>query len=141
MALNPTNTQQIIVESPESAALSPLDQSYAAGSELVGYVVAKCNIWEDVRNRGYQRLWGEYWRLWRGMCAEMDRNRMSERSKIVAPALAQAIDATVAEIEEAIFSREDWFDVTAQNIKDELLELITRDQLIDDLDKVNVRDQ
>jgi len=75
------------------------------------------------------------------MWAEMDRNRMSERSKIVAPALAQAIDATVAEIEEAIFSREDWFDVTAQNIKDELLELITRDQLIDDLDKVNVRDQ
>lgn len=140
MALNPTNSQQIIVESPESSALSPISQNYAVGSELVGYVVSKVNIWEDVRNRGYQRLWGEYWRLWRGHWVEMDRNRQSERSKVVAPALAQAIDATVAEIEEALFSRDEWFDVASGKV-DEIMQLIVRDQLIEDLDKVNVRDQ
>lgn len=141
MALNQTNQQSIIVETPEALAA---DRKYHAGNdpghELVGYVTSKVNVWEDVRNRGYQKLWGEYWRLWRGKWVEMDRNRQSERSKIITPALAQAIDSTVAEIEEAIFSREEWFDVAGQ-AADELTQLLIRDQLIEDLDRVNIRDQ
>src|SRR5277367_5066139 len=127
MALNPTNTTSILVETPESIAH---DKKYIygddPGTELVGYVTQKVTVWEDVRNRGYQKLWGEYWRLWRGKWVEMDRNRQSERSKIVTPALAQAIDSTVAEIEEALFSRDDWFDV-AGKAADELTQLLIRD--------------
>jgi len=138
----PTRGQSILVETPESidAQKSRLEQP--AGAMLVGWITTKVNIWEDVRNRGYQRLWGEYWRMWRGKWNEADMNRLSERSKLVAPALAQAIEQTVSEIEEAIFSRKEWFDVGEKDkLADELLSLLMRDQLIDDLEKVNAKDQ
>lgn len=138
----PTRGQSIIVETPESAAAEAskyrlLDQQPA--QELVGWIVGKVNVWEDVRNRGYQRLWGEYWRMWRGKWNEVDMNRLSERSRLVAPALSQAIEMTVSELEEAIFSKEEWFDV-ADDLVDKIA-IQLRDQLIDDLDKVNARDQ
>lgn len=141
-AITPTRSQSIIVETPESAAAEAAKTGKYFGSaaqELVGWVVSKVNIWEDVRNRGYQRLWGEYWRMWRGKWNEVDMNRLSERSRLVAPALSQAIEMTVSEIEEAIFSKEEWFDV-ANDIVDKIA-IKLRDQLIEDLDKVNARDQ
>lgn len=138
----PTRGQSIIVETPESAAEEAAKYGthlLAPAQELVGWIVGKVNIWEDVRNRGYQRLWGEYWRMWRGKWNEVDMNRLSERSRLVAPALSQAIEMTVSEIEEAIFSKEEWFDV-ADDIVDQIADKL-RDQLLDDLDKVNARDQ
>jgi hypothetical protein len=138
----PTRGQSIIVETPESAAEEAAKygtRQMQPAQELVGWIVGKVNVWEDVRNRGYQRLWGEYWRMWRGKWNEVDMNRLSERSRLVAPALSQAIEMTVSELEEAIFSKEEWFDV-ADDIVDKLA-IQLRDQLIDDLDKVNARDQ
>jgi hypothetical protein len=141
-AITPTRSQSIIVETPESAAAEAAKTGRYFGDasqELVGWIVSKVNIWEDVRNRGYQRLWGEYWRMWRGKWNEVDMNRLSERSRLVAPALSQAIEMTVSEIEEAIFSKQEWFDV-ADDIVDKIANKL-RDQLIEDLDKVNARDQ
>lgn len=138
----PTRGQSIIVETPESAAEEAAKYGRLQinpAQELVGWIVGKVNVWEDVRNRGYQRLWGEYWRMWRGKWNEVDMNRLSERSRLVAPALSQAIEMTVSELEEAIFSKEEWFDV-ANDIVDKVA-IQLRDQLIDDLDKVNARDQ
>jgi hypothetical protein len=114
-----------------------------SASGLAGWITSKITVWEDARNRGYQRLWGEYWRMWRGQWNEQDKNRLSERSRLVAPALAQAIEMTVSEIEEAIFSHEEWFDIetTASNTADQLTQLLMRDQLLDDLDVVNAADQ
>jgi len=138
----PTRGQSILVETPESLSAQKSRMEPAAGAMLVGWITTKVNIWEDVRNRGYQRLWGEYWRMWRGKWNEADMNRLSERSKLVAPALAQSIEQTVSEIEEAIFSRKEWFDVGEKDkLADELMTLLLRDQLIDDLDKVNAKDQ
>src|SRR5450631_3432898 len=142
MSITPTQSNSIIVETPESyaqdaAKLGSLLVSPA--QQLVGWISGKVNVWEDVRNRGYQRLWGEYWRMWRGKWNEVDMNRLSERSRLVAPALSQAIEMTVSELEEAIFSKEEWFDV-ADDIVDKLA-IQLRDLLIDDLDKVNARDQ
>lgn len=141
MAFMPTRGQQIIVETAESLQ-SDKDkmQGYNAGAALCGWVWTKVNIWEDVRNRGYQQLWGEYWRMWRGKWSVQEINRLSERSKLIAPALAQAIEQTVSEIEEAIFSKEEWFDVAVDNAKD-IAQLASRDQLLTDLDKVNAADQ
>lgn len=141
-AITPTRSQSIIVETPESAAAEAAKNGKYFGDaaqELVSWIVSKVNIWEDVRNRGYQRLWGEYWRMWRGKWNEVDMNRLSERSRLVAPALSQAIEMTVSEIEEAIFSKEQWFEV-ADDLVDKIANKL-RDQLIDDLDKVNARDQ
>lgn len=138
----PTRGQSIIVETPESAAAEAA--KYGAleinpAQELVGWITGKVSVWEDVRNRGYQRLWGEYWRMWRGKWNEVDMNRLSERSRLVAPALSQAIEMTVSELEEAIFSKQEWFDV-ADDLVDKIA-IQLRDQLIEDLDKVNARDQ
>ena len=142
MSVMPTRGQSIIVETAESLDADRRKLTQPASSQLCGWISSKVNIWEDVRNRGYQRLWGEYWRMWRGKWNEADMNRLSERSKLVAPALAQSIEQTVSEIEEAIFSRKEWFDVgDKQKLADQLQALILRDQLIDDLDVTNVKDQ
>jgi hypothetical protein len=53
----------------------------------------------------------EYYRLWRGIYAEQDKTRQSERSKIIAPALQQAVESAVAEIETASFSQGFMFDI------------------------------
>ena len=135
-------SQSIIVETPESAAAEASRYGAAQqnpAQELVGWIVGKVTTWEDVRNRGYQRLWGEYWRMWRGKWNEVDMNRLSERSRLVAPALSQAIEMTVSELEEAIFSKEEWFDV-ADDLTDQIA-IKLRDELLLDLDKVNARDQ
>src|ERR1700761_5588388 len=137
----PTRGQSIIVETPESlqAERAKYSPQVDAAQELCGWIYNKVNTWEDVRNRGYLRLWGEYWRMWRGKWAQEDMNRLSERSRLVAPALAQAIEMTVSEIEEAIFSKEEWIDV-ANDLTDKLANQIA-EQLRDDLDLVNARDQ
>lgn len=142
MALMPTRGQSIIVETQESlqADQDKINKDYNAGASLCGWVWTKVNVWEDVRNRGYQQLWGEYWRMWRGKWSVQEINRLSERSKLIAPALAQAIEQTVSEIEEAVFSRAEWFDVAVESAKD-LAQLASRDQLLNDLDKVNAADQ
>lgn len=143
MSVMPTRGQSILVETAESLAADRSKTIQVSDAAMLcGWISTKVNIWEDVRNRGYQRLWGEYWRMWRGKWNEADMNRLSERSKLVAPALAQSIEQTVSEIEEAIFSRKEWFDVgDKQKIADQLQALILRDQLIDDLDRTNVKDQ
>jgi hypothetical protein len=142
MSVMPTSGQSILVETAESLAADQARKEVSPSGALVGWIGQKVNVWEDVRNRGYQRLWGEYWRMWRGKWNEADQNRLSERSKLVSPALSQAIEQTVSEIEEAVFSRPDWFDVgKKQKIADELMALLLRDQLIEDMDKVNAKDQ
>lgn len=108
----------------------------------MSWIVDKVDGWEQVRDRGYALRWGEYWRMWRGYIAEEDRNRQSERSKIVTPALAQAIEQTVAELDEAIFSRENWFDLADDMAdKNKADASVTRDQLLEDLEIVNAKDQ
>ena len=42
----------------------------------------------------------------------LDRERRSERSRIISPALQQAVESNVAELEEATFGRGKWFDVS-----------------------------
>lgn len=142
MSVMPTRGQSILVETAESLSKDSKYNKSNPGAELAGWIQTRVNIWEDVRNRGYQRLWGEYWRMWRGKWNEADKNRLSERSQLVAPALAQAIEQTVSEVEEAIFSKEDWFDVgQKQQLQDQVKSLLIRDQLLEDLDKVNAADQ
>lgn len=75
---------------------------------LVDWVMARVNPWRDSRDQAFQQLWGEYYRLWRGRHTEADKSRKTERSKLVGPALAQALEMTVAEMEEATFGRDAW---------------------------------
>lgn len=78
---------------------------------LVEWVVDKCDEWENHYTSNYRSIHEEYYRLWRGQWAKGDSLRDSERSKIITPALQQAVESSVAEVEEATFGRGDWFDI------------------------------
>ena len=85
---------------------------------LEGWVGQKCLTWRDHFEENYSQRFDEYYRLWRGQWSAEDRTRESERSKIIAPALQQAVESSVAELEEATFGRGKWFDLK-DNIKDQ----------------------
>ena len=74
-------------------------------SSIVSWVMTRVDRWENHRENNFDDKWAEYYRMWRGIFADEDSTRNSERSKIVAPALSQAIEATVAELEGASFSK------------------------------------
>ena len=78
---------------------------------LEGWVGAKTDAWRNHFSANYQEKFDEYYRLWRGQWDNGDSTRKSERSKIVAPALQQAVESNVAEIEEATFGRGNFFDL------------------------------
>ena len=79
--------------------------------EIVSFVKEHCDKWRDHRDVNYTDDWDEYERLFRGIWAAEDKMRESERSRLVTPALQQAIEAKQAEISEAVFGRGEFFDV------------------------------
>ena len=80
--------------------------------ELVNFIVDHCNRWRDHRDVNYLDKWEEYERLWRGIWDGADKTRESERSRLITPALQQAIEGKQAEISEAVFGRGEFFDIT-----------------------------
>jgi hypothetical protein len=100
----------------------------------------KCESWRNHFENNYENKFDEYYRLWRGIFSAEDRTRDSERSQIISPALQQAVESSVAEIEEATFGRGRFFD-----IKDDLRDgepqdvVYLREQLFHDFQKTKVR--
>lgn len=137
--MTPTQGNSILVDTPESVG-EQREDIVPGGWALSAWLVGKANNWEAVRNRQNSR-WSEYWRMWRGQWSSSDRNRMSERSRLMAPALANAIEQSVAEVEEGVFSREAWFDI-ADDIADEekVDAYMARDQLLEDFELANTQD-
>lgn len=78
---------------------------------LIQFVISHTDQWRDHRDTNYLTQWQEFERLWLGKWQHSDKNRDSERSQIITPAIRQAIDSRQAEIEEAIFGRKDFFDI------------------------------
>tara|TARA_R110000851_G_scaffold86254_1_gene187305 strand:+ start:2028 stop:4028 length:2001 start_codon:yes stop_codon:yes gene_type:complete len=110
-----------------------------SGSSLVSWVMTRVTDWEDHRKQNFDAKWDEYYRLWRGIWAKEDASRDSERSKIITPALSQAIESTVAELEEATFGSGKWFDVSDDfEDKDSADIQMWRDQLAEDFTKEDV---
>jgi hypothetical protein len=79
--------------------------------DVTDWVMTKCDQWRDHYESNYAERHEEYYRLWRGIWASEDSMRQSERSKIISPALQQAVESSVAEVEEATFGRGKWFDI------------------------------
>ena len=84
------------------------EKDYRALSQ---WLSGRLENWRNHRDNNYLKQWDEYYRLWRGMWTSEDQNRRSEKSKIITPALQQAVEASVAELEEATFGRGKWFDI------------------------------
>ena len=79
--------------------------------ELAAWVMGKCNAWRDHYEANYAEKHEEYMRLYRNQWSAEDMERKTERSKLIAPALAQAVESNVAEIEESTFGRGKIFDI------------------------------
>lgn len=107
---------------------------------LTDFILDRANEWRDFYESNYQYEHEEHYRLWRGIWAEQDKTRQSERSKMIAPALQQAVESNVAELEEATFGRGKWFDVTDDNGDKEKQDVMyLRSALQYDFDKQKIR--
>jgi len=98
------------------------DHNFENDSSLEDWVMQKCNQWRDHYESNYQEKFDEYYRLWRGIWDPSDVMRVSERSRLISPALQQAVESAVAEVEEATFGRGKWFD-----IKDDMMDTNNQD--------------
>ena len=107
---------------------------------LEDWVINKCENWRDHYESNYEARFEEYYRLWRGQWDPADSERRSERSRIISPALQQAVESNVAELEEATFGRGKWFDVS-DNLGDTQKQdvLFLRNKLTEDFEDCMVR--
>src|SRR5210317_1251294 len=107
---------------------------------LEDWVMNNCNKWRDHFEANYSGKFDEYYRLWRGIWASEDKTRESERSRIISPALQQAVESSVAELEEATFGRGKWFDIADdRNDPDASDIMYLRNQLHEDFGKTKIR--
>ena len=115
-------------------------ENFAQEQHLEDWVIQKCDGWRDHYEANYSEKFEEYYRLWRGQWSAEDRTRTTERSQIISPALQQAVESSVAELEEATFGRGKFFD-----IKDDVMDqnpedvAMLRQHLDEDFKKNKVR--
>ena len=107
---------------------------------LEDWVMTKVVDWGDYYETNYAQKHEEYYRLWRGIWNASDKTRQAERSQIIAPALQQAVESNVAEIEEATFGRGTYFDIK-DNMGDSETEdiMFLRKKLHEDFDTAKIR--
>jgi len=102
--------------------------------------MTKCENWRDHYESNYEEKFEEYYRLWRGQWDPADSERASERSRIISPALQQAVESNVAELEEATFGRGKWFDITDDvNDQDKQDIAYLRKKLSEDFEACKIR--
>ena len=118
------------------------DQTYdSKESQITNWVLDRCIEWRDQRDENYLEDWKAYERLWRGIWAGEDSTRDSERSKMITPALQQAIESQSAEIEEAVFGRgEKFFDIIDDGKDQDRTDIeAVKNQMYEDFKKNRVR--
>ena len=107
---------------------------------LEDWVMTKCENWRDNYESNYEAKFEEYYRLWGGQWDPADSERASERSRIISPALQQAVESNVAELEEATFGRGKWFDISDDvNDQDNQDIQYLRKKLTEDFENTKVR--
>ena len=107
---------------------------------LEEWVMTKCEDWRDNYQSNYEEKFDEYYRLWRGIWAAEDQQKLSERSRIISPALQQAVESNVAEMEEATFGRGKFFDIQDNyGDKDSQDVQYLRNKLTEDFENTKVR--
>lgn len=113
-------------------------EEFVMAGDLQEWVMAHVDDWRDHYSSKYQDKHEEYYRIWRGIYSEDDKVRQSERSKIIPPALQQAVESSVSELEEATFGRGKWFDLEDDD-PDNMDTMGIREQLHVDFKAARVR--
>lgn len=108
--------------------------------QLASWIMERVDYWEEWRNTNYLQKWDEYYRIWRTEWSDMDRERMVERSRIMPTDLSEALGKVHAEMVDAFFGREVWFDVD-DNVGDDQSEDVRQmaTRLRDDADRWGVK--
>ena len=108
--------------------------------KLAGFVTHHTDLWRNHRDVNYLQQWEEYERLWRGIWSAEDKMRDSERSRIITPALQQAIESKQAEISEAVFGRGEFFDIVDdRQDQDKSDVVLIRNQMHEDFKMTKVK--
>ena len=115
-------------------------ENKAPDQSVESWVIDKVDQWRDHYSANYEEKFDEYYRLWRGIWAAEDKTRDSERSRLISPALQQAVESSVAEVEEATFGRGKWFDIRDdRNDQDPRDVAALREQLSEDFQFTKTR--
>jgi hypothetical protein len=112
----------------------------AKDKDLIEFVLSHCDDWRSHRDSNYLIYWKEYERMFRGIWDSSDKMRDSERSRIVTPAMQQAVESKQAEISEAVFGRGEFFDI-ADDIQDQdpMDVALTRTQMHEDFKRSRIK--
>jgi hypothetical protein len=133
-----------VIDDPRNAQVDatasdkPKDEMH----ELTGWVMNRVKQWRDHRRSNYELTWDQYERLWRGLWTPEDKNRKSEKATMVTPALGEAVENVVSEVEEALWGRGDLFDMRGEHDDSAEMKKITDDnkaRLKEDLDRLEFR--
>lgn len=118
------------------------DDYVSEQNSVENWIMHKCEQWRDHYESNYSERFDEYYRLWRGIWSQEDSLRMSERSRLISPALQQAVESSVAEVEEATFGRGSFFDIhdDLQDKENSDISFLKK-QLQEDFSKTKVRKQ
>jgi len=97
--------------------------------ELASWVSHLVDSNETARDSEYKTEWEENFRAWLVRFGSEDRTRKSERSRLVSPSIMAAVDATVAELEEALLNKPEFVD-----LRDDEVDLYAN--RVDDIEQV-----
>jgi len=107
--------------------------------DLVAFIIDHCDRWKEHRDNNYQAKWDEYERLYYGVWSDEDKTRDSERSRLVSPAIRQAVENKTSEIIEATTGRGEFFELEDDAADQEEMDVeMVKAQLHDDLKKDKV---
>jgi hypothetical protein len=129
------DTEHVLIDS-ESSELDHIGTEQGLGEWLVGTL----REWRDHYQSNFDDEHQRYYRAWRGIYDAADKTRESERSQIISPALQQAVESNVAEIETATFNGSKIFDIEDDFEDQDPKDIVfLREKLHADLETANVR--
>ena len=79
--------------------------------DLVSFVTAHTDPWRDHRDANHIDEWDTCERHWRMEWSGSDKQRQSERSKLVTPLLLEAVETRLSEVNHVVFGKGTFFDI------------------------------
>lgn len=142
------NTAQIVDSVEEVATV--FEEPTENEKELTSFVVDHTDRWREYRDQNFKDDWDKYERIFRGKWSAEDKQRQSERSRIISPATQQAVETRHAEVMEAIFGQGEFFDIKddlndvngnkmdVEKLKAQLYEDFAQDKIRKSIDQIEL---
>jgi hypothetical protein len=141
------NTGQVVDPAPSAPAFPEQTQRE---KDLIAFIVDHTDRWRDYRDENHLVDWEKYERTFRGIWSAEDKNRESERSRVISPATQQAIETRHAEVMEAWFGQGEYFDIKddindvngtpldVEKLKNQLKEDFSQDKIRESIDQIEL---